>query len=780
MYSHDVHFKDLVPPRSSPSYPFGTYVSQQSPADGVVNRDLSTGRASQPVEMWLQALDVMCADLKATCGTTYLPHVVGVSCSAQQHGSVWWKEEGERALKRLDERTAELWRDANDAKAKAGGNQEEEEDKGEEDKRLQPPAFVDLVEMDSFSRRESPIWLDHSTSKQLHQLQNSDPSIPNPLRMGEITGSAGCHRFTASQIMKIMQEENAETYVKTHRIHLISTFLTSLFIGSMRATPFDLTDACGMNMLGIFTSRDWDPRILNVMCGGDVAEVVALRQKLGPKKPVPSETVVGKASAFLKYKLGINAQQDINVVSCTGDNPSTVAGLGLTKGDVIISLGTSDTMMGVTSSPQINEYSHFFVDPTSSSSDSYVGMLCASNGGYIRTDLCNAYCGGSWTEFNNLLLQSPPGNNEKIAIHVKTPETVPPISVCGVYRYDLRKSRRLAPGEMFASPATEVRACVESRLMSLRLRGASCNILASSQTSAAGYGDSDLAAGMGGTRRVIVTGGGAGSDQILQVIADVFNAPVFISGGDGAVQSGSALGAALRAVHGSLLGAARIGASNASDHISYLDICGGLIPLLYKASPDAVSAAVYDEIIAGFDEFECEVVSESEQIANKQMRRAAIFGATRKEVATNPEPHSPGGRLSPNISPPGIGGGVGGVGGLVSARSSANSNASRGSSNSNSGVGEGGGEGGDSSDAQKLMAASEEERKKYAARKKIEENWRIEEESEGAGNESGREGEGFFDNLGFYVGVGVVCTLAGALYFRSALFASGAALSSKR
>ena len=74
-----------------------------------------------------------------------------------------------------------------------------------------------------------------------------------------------------------------------YRIDLSSTFLTSLFIGSsmMSATPFDLTDACGMNMRGIFTSRDGDPRILNVMCGGDGGEVIALRQKLGLEKPQP-------------------------------------------------------------------------------------------------------------------------------------------------------------------------------------------------------------------------------------------------------------------------------------------------------------------------------------------------------------------------------------------------------------------------------------------------------------------------------------------------------------
>ena len=54
-----------------------------------------------PVALWLQALDTVLQRLKDK-GIDFA-RVKGISGAGQQHGSVYWSEDGERLLRRLDE-----------------------------------------------------------------------------------------------------------------------------------------------------------------------------------------------------------------------------------------------------------------------------------------------------------------------------------------------------------------------------------------------------------------------------------------------------------------------------------------------------------------------------------------------------------------------------------------------------------------------------------------------------------------------------------------------------
>ena len=66
--------------------------------------------------------------------------------------------------------------------------------------------------------------------------------------------------------------------------------------------------------------------------------------------PVISSTLVGSSiNDLFASSLGISSPKRRSVIIGTGDNPSTIAGVNLTRfgSDIIISLGTSDTLMGV-------------------------------------------------------------------------------------------------------------------------------------------------------------------------------------------------------------------------------------------------------------------------------------------------------------------------------------------------------------------------------------------------------------------------------------------------
>lgn len=58
---------------------------------------------------------------------------------------------------------------------------------------------------------------------------------------------------------------------------------------------------------------------------------------------VPSSTVVGPISHYMVERYGFSPDR-CRVVAFTGDNPASLAGMGLKPGDIGISLGTSDTV----------------------------------------------------------------------------------------------------------------------------------------------------------------------------------------------------------------------------------------------------------------------------------------------------------------------------------------------------------------------------------------------------------------------------------------------------
>jgi xylulokinase len=71
------------------------------------------------------------------------------------------------------------------------------------------------------------------------------------------------------------------------------------------------------------------------------------------------------------------------VIHWSGDNPCSLAGLALEKpGDIALSLGTSDTLFGVSKDPQPGVDGHFFPNPVDP--ESYMCMLCYKNGSLTR------------------------------------------------------------------------------------------------------------------------------------------------------------------------------------------------------------------------------------------------------------------------------------------------------------------------------------------------------------------------------------------------------------
>lgn len=469
---------------------------------------------TSPPLMWVAALDLLLGKM-SRAGFEF-GEVAAISGSGQQHGSVWLKNRTRSVLQNLDA-----------------------------DKSLRE-------QMDgSFSIDASPIWMDSSTGQQCRDLEKA---LGGAQAVADLTGSRAYERFTGNQIAK-MWRARKKGYEATERIALVSSFVASLLIGDY--APIDFSDGSGMNLLDI-RLREWSsPAMENT--------APDLGGKLG--KPVPSHTVAGRLHQYFAQKYGF--RRDCIVVTFSGDNPNSLAGLRLQHpGNVAISLGTSDTMFGSASDPvPSGREGHVFVSPIDP--EAYMVMMVRKNGSLTREKVRDACAGGSWDNFNKALSQTPPGNGGNISLHVDQPEITPPIVKTGVYRQD----RNGVKAGSF-SPPVEIRSVVEGTFLSMRIHGARIGLKPTS---------------------ILATGGASANLELVKVVSNVFGVPVLV----GEQANSAALGAAYRARHG-------WACMKAGRFIPFSQALPGVAPFRKAADPVPSAHETYTSMLKMYEQLEKE------------------------------------------------------------------------------------------------------------------------------------------------------------------------------
>ncbi|KAL1006415.1 hypothetical protein UPYG_G00072080 [Umbra pygmaea] len=352
-----------------------------------------------------------------------------------------------------------------------------------------------------FALSDSPVWMDSSTAKQCQYLEEA---IGGAQRVADITGSRAYERFTGNQIAKIYKA-SPDQYQETERISLVSSFAASVFLG--KYASIDYSDGSGMNLMDIF-SKQWAESCLR-------ATAPQLQERLGTL--VPSKTVLGPVSPYFVTRYGF--PEDCKVVAFTGDNPGSLAGMRLQEGDIAVSLGTSDTVFLWIKEPRPTVEGHIFCNPVDS--PSYMALICYKNGSLTRERIRNKCAGGSWEVFSAALKSTQIGNNGNMGFYFDAMEITPPAA--GVHRYDKDNTK------VAGFPAQEeIRALVEGQFLAKRVHAEKL-----------GY---KIIPGS----RVLATGGASSNKDILQVLSDVFNAPVYTID----VANSACLGCAYRAMHG--------------------------------------------------------------------------------------------------------------------------------------------------------------------------------------------------------------------------------------
>ena len=337
----------------------------------------------------------------------------------------------------------------------------------------QQHATVYLGADGAFSRKTSPIWMDSSTEPEVAAL---DARFGKALQ--DRTGSPAIERFAAAQVMKFAREE-PEAYARTVRIHLLSSFLTSVLTGG--DAPVDIGDGAGMNLLNLKT-LEWDGEICAYAAKG-------LMDKL-PRIHRPGAAALALAPRFAQYGL----RPGIPVVPFTGDNPASLVGCGAEKpGSAVISLGTSDTFFAAMPAFRTDPdgFGHVFGNPCGG----FMSLSCFKNGSLAR-DRVREECGVDWRFFDETAFElTPPGNGGRRAFPYFETEITPKHDATGIeadFDWDA------------ASPEVKIRAVVEGQIANMRER----------------------TRWIGDFKTIFVTGGASRSKGILSVIGDIFGAEV--------------------------------------------------------------------------------------------------------------------------------------------------------------------------------------------------------------------------------------------------------------
>ncbi|CAJ0578608.1 unnamed protein product, partial [Mesorhabditis spiculigera] len=440
---------------------------------------------TSPVSLWLAAVDLLFTKL-AKSGEIDLRNVRAISGCGQQHGTVYWSEQAESILASELPLTSEEF-------------------------------------LNAFTKIDCPIWMDSSTGEQCDRLESK---VGGKLVLAQITGSRAYHRFSGSQIAKVAQYEQ-DVYSKTQNISLVSSFLGSLLIGKI--APIDYADGSGMNILDIH-ARTWSQDCLKALapldtCSAKFAE--ELKLKLGD--PVSSYETLGKISKPLAGKYGFSP--DCQILAFTGDNPASLVGLCVDEETLLISLGTSDTAMFTTKSPNACTDGHLFVHPNA---EGWMGMACFKNGSLTRERIRKSI-GFEWVDLNAILAKTDSGNGGNIGFYYDHNEIAPPIKA-GDYRYPVENRAKF-------TPEIEIRAVLEGQFISKLVYAKRL--------------------GWNGKGKIVVTGGASINSALLQLIADIFDLPVFTI----AVPDSAALGGALRARYGKELGTTKITGFEATNRV---------------------------------------------------------------------------------------------------------------------------------------------------------------------------------------------------------------------
>ncbi|HMM96488.1 xylulokinase [Phycicoccus sp.] len=294
----------------------------------------------------------------------------------------------------------------------------------------------------------------------------------------EAVGVVPLAAITAAKLRWVRDHE-PESMSRAARVVLPHDWLTGRILSAAGGFEEWTTDAGDASGTGYFSAatREYRPDLLRMAAGRDLAV---------PRVADPAE-VVGRT------------REGMAVAPGTGDNMGAALGLGLRRGDVVVSLGTSGTAFARHDRPTAD--ARGFVQSFADAEDAFLPLVCTLNAARVLTAGA-ATLGVDLAELDRLALAAEPGAGGMTLLPFLDGERTPNLPTATGSLHGLTRSN--------ATPANLARAVVEGMLLGLAdavdaVRDAGCPV-----------------------ERVLLIGGAAKSAAVQRIAPDLLGAPVAV------------------------------------------------------------------------------------------------------------------------------------------------------------------------------------------------------------------------------------------------------------
>jgi xylulokinase len=332
-----------------------------------------------------------------------------------------------------------------------------------------------LVTLDEHGEvvRPALLWNDTRSAKAAAELSEE---LGGPDSWAKSVGSVPVASFTVTKL-RWMAENEPELADRVARVMLPHDWLTWRLLGAGAQPVTDRGDASGTGYFSPSENR-YRLDVLSHAFGGRTPDL--------PKLLSPSEAAGHTPDGML-------------VSAGTGDNMAAALALELGVGDVVISLGTSGTVFGVseTASADPSGIVAGFADATGR----FLPLACTLNAARVLTATATML-GANLAEFDRLAIAAAPGSGGLTLLPYLDGERTPNLPSATGSLFGLQRSN-MTP-ENLARSAVEGMLCgLAAGLDAVRLHGLE-------------------------VRRVLLIGGGAQSTAVRGIAPAIFGVPVFV------------------------------------------------------------------------------------------------------------------------------------------------------------------------------------------------------------------------------------------------------------
>ncbi|WP_030526322.1 xylulokinase [Phycicoccus jejuensis] len=294
----------------------------------------------------------------------------------------------------------------------------------------------------------------------------------------EAVGVVPLAAITAAKLRWVRDHE-PDAMARAARVVLPHDWLTGRILSAAGGFEEWTTDAGDASGTGYFSAatREYRPDLLRLAAGRDLAV---------PRVAGPAE-VVGRT------------RDGMVVAPGTGDNMGAALGLGLRRGDVVVSLGTSGTAFARHDRPTAD--ARGFVQSFADAEDAFLPLVCTLNAARVLTSGASML-GVDLAGLDALALAAEPGAGGLTLLPFLDGERTPNLPEATGSLHGLTRTN--------ATPENLARAVVEGMLLGLAdavdaVRDAGCPV-----------------------ERVLLIGGAAKSAAVQRIAPDLFGAPVAV------------------------------------------------------------------------------------------------------------------------------------------------------------------------------------------------------------------------------------------------------------